>query len=65
MLRGVSLFQRVDRETIEIAMRFDTTIYDASYVALARHLDTTLYTADQELIRKISLPCIIPISELK
>jgi len=46
-------------------MRFDTTIYDASYVAIASHLDTTLYTADQELIRKIGLPCIIPISGLK
>ncbi len=59
------LIGELKRKTIEIAMRFDTTIYDASYVALASHLDTTLYTADQELIRKISFPWIIPISELK
>ena len=59
------LIGELKRETIEIAVRFDATIYDACYVALARHLDTAPYTADQELIRKISLPCIIPISELK
>ena len=28
------------------------TVYDSSYVALARHLGTALFTADEELVRK-------------
>jgi len=38
--------------TIESALRNKLTIYDASYVALAKQLNTTLYTADEELIEK-------------
>lgn len=38
--------------TIKISMENNVTIYDASYVALAKHLNTKLYTADQELARK-------------
>ncbi|MCD6095517.1 MAG: type II toxin-antitoxin system VapC family toxin [Thermoprotei archaeon] len=39
-------------ETIRIAMEMDITIYDASYVALARRFNTVLYTADEELEEK-------------
>ncbi len=38
--------------TIEIAENSGLTIYDASYVALAKYLNTKLYTADNEIIRK-------------
>ena len=38
--------------TIEIAENSGLTIYDAAYVALAKHLNTKLYTADNEIIRK-------------
>ena len=34
----------------EVATTLDTTIYDASYIALAKQLDTTVYTADQNLL---------------
>jgi len=34
----------------KIANEFDITIYDASYVTLARTLDTTAYTADETLL---------------
>jgi len=37
MLQNPPLIGELKRKIIEIAMRFDTTIYDASYVALARH----------------------------
>ncbi len=37
---------------IEIALKNNITIYDASYIALAKHLNTILYTADKELIQK-------------
>jgi len=38
--------------TVEIALEKKITVYDASYVALAKQLNTTLYTADKELIEK-------------
>ncbi len=38
--------------TIETALKSNTTIYDASYIALARLLNTILYTADKELLEK-------------
>ena len=49
---------------VEISMRKGVTIYDASYVALARLLGTVLYTADEKLIRKTgSLGVVRRISE--
>ncbi len=40
-------------KTVEISIKKDITIYDASYIALALKLKTILYTADEKLIRKI------------
>lgn len=40
--------------TVEVALRSDVTIYDASYVALARSLNTVLYTADEELVENFT-----------
>ena len=37
---------------IEVALKKNLTIYDASYIALAKQLNTILYTADSELIDK-------------
>ena len=36
--------------SIEIASRNDVTIYDGSYVALAKLLDSALYTAEAALL---------------
>ena len=38
--------------SVELAMRKGLTVYDASYLALARKLGSVLYTADEELIGK-------------
>lgn len=38
--------------TIEIAVKNNIAIYDASYIALATRLNTILYTADKELTQK-------------
>ena len=38
-------------EAIKIAYRSSLTIYDASYVALAKRFDTILITADNTLVR--------------
>ena len=35
-----------------LSSKYDISIYDASYVALALNLKATLYTADSELIQK-------------
>jgi len=43
------------RETcIRLAFKYGLTIYDASYVALARSADKILYTADEKLYSKTS-----------
>lgn len=39
-------------ETASMSLRYDITVYDASYVALAVHLDIPLYSADMELVKK-------------
>ena len=38
----------------DIAIRFDITSYDASYLALASLLGAILYTADARLIKKVA-----------
>ena len=35
-----------------VAAKYNMTIYDAAYVALAEMMNTTLYTADERLIKK-------------
>ena len=42
--------------TVETAMRNELTIYDASYVALARHMDSVAYTADEALVKSLGRP---------
>ena len=39
--------------TIDLALEYDITIYDAVYVALAKKSNAVLYTEDKELINKI------------
>ena len=40
-------------ETLKIAIRFDISSYDASYVALAEYLQKPFFTADQKLLSKV------------
>ncbi|HYT18246.1 MAG TPA: type II toxin-antitoxin system VapC family toxin [Thermoplasmata archaeon] len=49
-LLTVPLFGEYAERTVAIASRFDLTIYDAAYVALADIADCTLYTADEQLV---------------
>ncbi len=39
-------------KTIALAIEHNITIYDASYIALAKTLNAKLYTADNELVEK-------------
>ena len=54
---------KLAERTVEIAMEKDITIYDASYVALAKEQKAKLYTADEKLIRKVNLDFVKHISE--
>ncbi|MGB9741418.1 MAG: type II toxin-antitoxin system VapC family toxin [Candidatus Bathyarchaeia archaeon] len=45
---------RIKDEIIKIACKYDITIYDASYLALATLLKAPFYTADEELLSKIA-----------
>lgn len=40
-------------KTVEVAVKNNITIYDASYVALAIMRKTQMYTADEKLIKKL------------
>ncbi len=57
---------RLAELAVEIAMRKGVTVYDASYVALAKLLNTVIYTADTKLIQKIRDPGLVKhIAEFK
>ncbi len=45
--------------TLEIAIRFNISSYDASYVALAEHLQAIFLTADKKLLNKVSSKFIL------
>ncbi|MEM2995375.1 MAG: type II toxin-antitoxin system VapC family toxin [Candidatus Bathyarchaeia archaeon] len=41
-------------ETIKVAVKYNITMYDASYLALATLMKTPFYTADEELLNRIA-----------
>jgi predicted nucleic acid-binding protein len=43
----------VMRRAVEIAHACDTTVYDATFAALAESLNATFITADEKLVRKL------------
>ena len=43
---------RLYEETARTSQKYNISIYDAAYLALASYLHTTLYTADLELVQK-------------
>lgn len=48
------LKDKLKDETIKISSKYNITIYDASYLALATLMKTTFYTTDEELLNKIA-----------
>lgn len=42
------------RDALDLALKFDITAYDASYVVLSEKLELPLVTADEKLIRKLA-----------
>ncbi len=45
--------KEVAEKTISIARKYDISIYDASYMALAESLNVKLVTADEKLLEKV------------
>ncbi len=51
-LLEVPLERKNSEATIDIAAKYGTTIYGASYVALGREKELRVYTADEKLLDK-------------
>jgi len=47
------------------AQKYDLTIYDASYLALAKNLGVNLVTADEKLMNKVKLKFVKSLNSLK
>jgi predicted nucleic acid-binding protein len=46
------------RRTVEIARSYETTVYDATFVALAETLKAAFITADERLAHRLALPFV-------
>lgn len=46
-------FHEIVDDTVSFSLKYGITIYDASYVALAKALNDLLYTADEKLLYKV------------
>ena len=42
------------KEALQLAIAFDISSYDASYIALAEYLKVSVFTADEKLVKKAS-----------
>lgn len=49
----INLNSDILNDSISLAFQNDITIYDSSYIALARELDVELVTADKKLYKKV------------
>lgn len=49
----ISIQNKIRENTVNISMDFDLTIYDASYVALAREMSCSFCTADTKIKKKL------------
>jgi predicted nucleic acid-binding protein len=53
------------RKTLEIAMKFDISSYDAAYIALAEYLQIPFLTADRKLLDKVTIKLVQNIKNYK
>lgn len=51
------------KKTLETALKFDISSYDASYVALSEYLKIHFITADQKLLNKVSNKFIVELKD--
>ena len=53
----------VQYEALDIAMKYDISSYDASYVALAEYLKKPFFTADDKLLKKVKSKFVFGLSD--
>lgn len=53
------------KKTLEYAIEFDISSYDASYITLADFLQIPLYTADKKLLRKVYSKFVFDIKDYR
>lgn len=54
------------RRTIDLATTYRTTVYDATFAALAESLNATFITADERLVHRLTaLPCVRFLGEMR
>lgn len=51
------------QKTLEIAIKYDISSYDATYIALSEYLQIQFLTADQKLLNKIKSRLIIDLKD--
>lgn len=56
LLEGLSY--EIISKALELAKKYKITIYDASYITLAKQKKCLFITADQKLIEKVNLPFV-------
>ena len=60
----ISYRKILPEEALEIAYKYNLTVYDASYIALARNLGSILITADDKLRKQVQgEKCIVALSD--
>jgi predicted nucleic acid-binding protein len=64
-LEWVSPSSETMRRTVEIARTYETTIYDATFVALAEGLSAAFITGDDRLVRRLALSFVRFLGELE
>jgi len=52
-LSSISIRDDVREKMVEIVMKYDLSIYDAAYIAIALNVKGTLFTADDKIIKKL------------
>jgi predicted nucleic acid-binding protein len=50
-------------KTLEIALQYDISSYDASYIALANHLQVPFLTSDKKLLNKVKNKFVIDLKK--
>ncbi len=63
--KAVVIKDEIREKMVEIAIKHDISIYDASYIALAEKFNTQLITADEKISKKLPKNLKLLISNLK
>ena len=63
--KAIVIKDEIREKMVEIAIKHDISIYDASYIALAEKFNTQLITADEKISKKLPKNLKLLLSNLK